>query len=229
MRLSHGSSALSATFDDPNLVSVAGLAPVVALAQSCRLGDLVGDKLTLKAPGGVNAQLKVPALVAGMVAGADSIADMDLLRHGGMNRLFAGIRAPSTLGTFLRTFTFGHVRQLDSVAAALLTALAHRTPLLPGAAQVTYLDLDDTVRETHGYAKQGAGYGYNKIKGLNALLATISTPLAAPVIGDEAAAALLEYLWRIETAGDMATLPVNRPEYGAGEVQDRKRAHHEAR
>ncbi|HUR06655.1 MAG TPA: IS1380 family transposase [Nonomuraea sp.] len=183
MRLSHGSSALSATFDDPNLVSVGGLAPVVALAQDCRLGDLVGEKVTLKATGGVNAQLKVPALVAGMVAGADSIADMDLLRHGGMGRLFAGIRAPSTLGTFLRAFTFGHVRQLDSVAAAFLTALARSTPLLPGAGQVTYLDLDDTMRETHGYAKQGVGYGYNKIKGLNALLATLSTPTAAPVIG----------------------------------------------
>lgn len=183
MRLSHGSPALSATFDDPNLVSAGGLAPVVALAQSCRLGDLVAEKLTLKAPGGVNAPIKVPALVAGMVAGADSIADMDLLRHGGMVRLFAGIRAPSTLGTFLRAFTFGHVRQLDSVAAAVLTALAGSTPLLPGADQVAYLDLDDTMRETHGYAKQGAGYGYNKIKGLNALIATISTPLAAPVIG----------------------------------------------
>jgi DDE family transposase len=183
MRLSHGSPALSATFDDPNLVSVSGLAPVAALAQSCRLGDLVGEKVTLKATGGVNAPIKVPALVAGMVAGADSIDDMDLLRHGGMDRLFAGIRAPSTLGTFLRAFTFGHVRQLDSVAAAFLTALARSTPLLPGADQVTYLDLDDTMRETHGYAKQGAGYGYNKVKGLNALLATISTPTAAPVIG----------------------------------------------
>src|SRR5512142_2798582 len=157
MRLSHGSSALSATFDDPNLVSVGGLVPVLALAQRCGLAELVADKLTLKAPGGVNARLKVPALVAGMVAGADSIEDMDLLRHGGMRRLFAGIRAPSTLGTFLRSFTFGHVRQLDSVAAASLTALATSTPLLPSADQVTYLDLDDTVRETHGYAKQGAG------------------------------------------------------------------------
>ncbi|WP_072920322.1 IS1380 family transposase [Geodermatophilus obscurus] len=183
MRLSHGSSALSATFDDPNLVSVGGLAPVVALAQSCRLGDLVGEKLTLQATGGVNAALKVPALVAGMVAGADSIADMDLLRHGGMDRLFAGIRAPSTLGTFLRAFTFGHVRQLDSVAAAFLTALTAATPLLADAGQVTYLDLDDTMRQTHGYAKQGAGYGYTKVKGLNALLATISTPTAAPLIG----------------------------------------------
>src|SRR3954452_16420144 len=111
--------------------------------QDCRLGDLVAEKVTLKAQGGVNARLKVPALVAGMVAGADSIDDMDVLRHGGMDRLFAGIRAPSTLGTFLRSFTFGHVRQLDSVAAALLTALASSTPLLPGADQVTYLDLDD--------------------------------------------------------------------------------------
>src|SRR4051794_18214882 len=170
MRLSHGSPALSATFDDPNLVSAAGLAPVLALAQECRLGGLVTEKLTLKAPGGVNAAVKVPALVAGMVAGADSIADMDLLRHGGMARLFAGIRAPSTLGTFLRAFTFGHVRQLDSVAAAFLTGLARSTPLLPGADQVAFLDLDDTMRETHGYAKQGGGYGYTKIKGLNALL-----------------------------------------------------------
>jgi Transposase DDE domain group 1 len=130
----------------------------------------------------VNAQLKEPALVAGMVAGANSIEDMDLLRHGGMDRLFAGIRAPSTLGTFLRSFTFGHVRQLDSVAAAFLTAPAAAAPLLPGAEQVTYVDLDDTRRETHGYAKQGAGYGYTKVKGLNALLATVSTPTAAPVI-----------------------------------------------
>jgi hypothetical protein len=182
MRLSHGSPALSARFDDPNLMSAGGLTPVLALAAQCRLGGLVADKLTLKDPGGVNAAIKVPALVAGMVAGADSIADMDLLRHGGMARLFTGIRAPSTLGTFLRAFTFGHVRQLDSVAAALLTGLAAAAPLLPGAEQVSYLDVDDTVREVHGYAKQGAGFGYSGVRGLNALLATISTPLAAPVI-----------------------------------------------
>ena len=71
-----------------------------------------------------------------MVAGADSIDDMDLLRHGGMGRLFTGVRAPSTLGTFLRAFTFGHVRQLDAVAARLLADLAAATPLLPGADRV---------------------------------------------------------------------------------------------
>jgi hypothetical protein len=145
---------VSASFDDPNLVSCAGLVPVMALAASCGLCGLVAEKLSVPSP---NAQLKVPALVAGMVAGADSIDDMDLLRHGGMDRLFEGVRAPSTLGTFLRTFTFGHVRQLDSVVAAMLVELAQRTPLLTAADQIAYLDVDDTVKATYGYAKQGAG------------------------------------------------------------------------
>ena len=130
----------------------------------------------------MNAHLKVPALVAGMVAGADSIDDMDLLRHGGMGRLFTGVRAPSTLGTFLRTFTFGHVRQLDAVASRFLVALAKNAPILPGADQGCYVDIDDTIKATHGYAKQGAGYGYTGVKGLNALLAIVSTPLSAPVV-----------------------------------------------
>jgi len=173
---------MAAVFDDPNLVSCAGLAPVVALGQRCGLAELVVEKVTLPAQGGANAPVKVPALVAGMVAGADCIEGMDLLRHGGMGRLFAGVRAPSTLGTFLRAFTFGHVRQLDSVAAGLLARLAAQVPLLGGAEAVAYVDIDDTVRETHGYAQQGAGFGYSGVKGLNALLATVSTPTAAPVI-----------------------------------------------
>src|SRR5680860_1472272 len=99
MRVSHG---VSAVFDDPNLVSCGGLVPAMSLATRCGLDELVADKLTLSGAGAANATLKVPALVAGMIAGADSIDDMDLLRHGGMRRLFAGVRAPSTLGTFLR-------------------------------------------------------------------------------------------------------------------------------
>jgi hypothetical protein len=171
---------MSVSFDDPNLVSCAGLVPVLALAHSCGLSELVAQRVSVPSP---NAHVKVPALVAGMVAGADSIEDMDLLRHGGMGRLFTGVRAPSTLGTFLRTFTFGHVRQLDAVAARLLAALARRTPLIAAAAdQVCFVDVDDTVRATYGYAKQGAGYGYSKVKGINALIATISTPDSAPVI-----------------------------------------------
>jgi hypothetical protein len=182
MRVSHSFPAISAVFDDPNLVSCAGLAPTLALAQRAGLADLVSSTVTLKGAGGANAHLKVPALVAGMVAGADSIEDMDLLRHGGMGRLFTGIRAPSTLGTFLRTFTFGHVRQLDAVASRFLIALAKNAPVLPGADQACYVDIDDTIKTTHGYAKQGAGYGYTGIKGLNALIAIVSTPTCAPVI-----------------------------------------------
>jgi Transposase DDE domain group 1 len=92
------------------------------------------------------------------------------------------VRAPSTLGTFLRAFTFGHVRQLDAVAARLLAALAGQVPLLPGADRVAYVDVDDTVRATHGYLKQGAGFGYSGVNGLNALLGVVSTPTSAPVI-----------------------------------------------
>jgi len=126
--------------------------------------------------------VKVGALVAGMVAGADSIDAMDLLRHGGMGRVLTAGRAPSTLGTFLRSFTFGHVRQLDAVASRLLVNLAGRSPLLVGADQVAFVDIDDTIKATYGHKKQGAGYGYSGVKGLNALLATCSTPLSAPVI-----------------------------------------------
>ena len=80
-------------FDDPNLVSCGGLAPVLALAQRAGLHDLVAERVKLGTKGGVNPSLKIPALIAGMVAGADSIDDMDLLRHGGMDRLFGGVRA----------------------------------------------------------------------------------------------------------------------------------------
>jgi hypothetical protein len=179
MRVSH---SVSAVFDDPNLVSAAGLAPVLALAERAGLHELVAEHLTVPGSAGANLVVKIPSLVAGMVAGADSITDMGLLRHGGMGRLFTEVRAPTTLGTCLRGFTFGHVRQLDAIASRLLIALAGRTPLLAGGDQVAYLDIDDTMRETHGYAKQGVGYGYNKVKGLNALLAIVSTPIAAPVI-----------------------------------------------
>jgi hypothetical protein len=182
VRLSHARRAIDVRFDDPNLVSCAGLVPVMALAQRCGLAALLVDRLTITAKGGANAATKILALVAGMVCGADSITDMDLLRHGGMGRLFAGVRAPSTLGTFLRLFTFGHVRQLDAVAAGLLARLAAATPVLPDADQLVLVDIDDTVRQTYGYAKQGAGRGYTGIKGLNALLAVISTPLSAPLI-----------------------------------------------
>jgi hypothetical protein len=154
MQLSHRSSSLSVRFDEASLVSAGGLVPVLGLAQRAGLQALAEQQLTVPTDKGAHAGSKVAALVAGMVAGADSIEDMDVLRHGGMARLFTGIYAPSTLGSFLRSFAFGHVRQLDAVAARLVANLAGQTPLLPDAARLAYLDVDDTIRATYGYAKQ---------------------------------------------------------------------------
>jgi hypothetical protein len=182
-------------FDDPNLVSAGGLVPVLALAESAGLRDLADEHLTVGTDKGANAGLKVASLVGGMVAGADSIDDMALLRHGGMGRVFARAYAPSTLGSFLRAFTFGHVRQLDAIASRFLIAVAGLTAVLgarTGPAAVNgeagtsqgyaLLDVDDTIIEVYGHAKQGAGFGYSGVRGLNALLATLATATTAPVI-----------------------------------------------
>jgi hypothetical protein len=144
-------------FDEPNLVSAAGLVPVVALARDAGLRALVDEHLSVPTDKGANAGLKVTSLVAGMVVGADSIDDMALLRHGGMGTVFDACYAPSTLGSFLRQFRFGHVRQLDAVASRLLTGLAARTPLVAGVDGPVLVDMDDTIVEVPGYAKQGPG------------------------------------------------------------------------
>ena len=111
MKASH---TIRPVFDDPNLMSAAGLVPAMMLAESAGLHDLLTERVSVTSP---NAAVKAASVVGGMLAGADSIDDLDLLRHGGMGRLFDGIRAPSTLGTFLRSFTHGHVQQLDAVGA----------------------------------------------------------------------------------------------------------------
>lgn len=168
-------------FDDPNLVSAAGLVPVLRLAESAGLHELL-EGLSVDSP---NPVAKAASVVGGMLAGADSIDDLDLLRHGGMARLFGGVRAPSTLGTFLRTFTHGHVQQLDAAGGRLLAGLTAQVPgLLAGADAdgIALVDLDDTIGQVHGYAKQAAAFGYTGVRGLNLQLATISTPIAAPVI-----------------------------------------------
>ena len=182
MQLSHTRPVRSAVFDDPNLVSSAGLVPMLVLARSAGLAKLADQHLSVPTDKGANAGLKVASLVAGMIAGADSIDDMALLRHGGMGKVFTGAYAPSTLGSFLRAFTFGHVRQLDAVAGRFLTGLAASTPVAAGVDDYALVDIDDTIIEVHGYGKQGSGYGYSGVRGLNALLATLTTKDTAPVI-----------------------------------------------
>jgi Transposase DDE domain group 1 len=189
MRLLHELAKTHALFDDPNLVSRAGLVPLMALAQRCGLADLTAGHVRTGVPAGVSADVKVACLVAGMAAGADSIDDMDVLRHGAMAVLFGGVRAPSTLGSFLRSFTWGNARQLEKVHREFLAELACRAPLPPGKDVLAFAGIDSQQKRVFGYQKQGAGFGFTKIsgksllvRGLNVLAAAVSTPLAAPVV-----------------------------------------------
>jgi hypothetical protein len=178
-----------ATFDDPNLVSCAGLVPVMRLARTVGLPAAVADRVHLPGDTGSNPAGKVATIVAGMLAGADSIDNLDIARHGGMRSLFTGVYAPSTLGSFLRTFTHGHVRQLQAAARDTLIALACRAPLLDGADVLCFVDIDSMLRRVYGKQKQGIGFGHAKVggynvylRGYNPLITTICTPLSAPVI-----------------------------------------------
>jgi hypothetical protein len=132
MRLLHTAAKTNAVFDDPNLVSHAGLVPAVRLAENVGLEELVGEHVRVSAEVGANPGAKIGSLVAGMIAGADGIDGMDLLRHGAVPATFGGIRAPSTLGSFLRALTHGTVRQLAAVHRRVLARLAAHTPPAAG-------------------------------------------------------------------------------------------------
>jgi len=186
MQLSHAATVVDVAFDDPNLIADAGLVPVIALAEQVGLSGLVEEHVTITGvanSAGANPGAKVMSLVAGMVAGADSIQDVDRLRHAGNAVVFDEIRAPSTLGSFLRAFTYGHVQQLNAVLRQALMRLSERAPLLPGADEVVFVDLDSTHRQVYGYAKQGAAVGrLTGKKTLHPLIAIASTPIARPVV-----------------------------------------------
>ncbi len=193
VEVSHNFAAASALFDDEHLVSCAGLVPVMTPDTQTGLSQLLAAKIRITEPriksGSANPSPKLTTLVAGMCAGADCIDDLDLVRSGGMKTLFDGVYAPSTVGTLLREFTFGHARQLESVLREHLAGLCQRVDLLPGAHRRAYVDIDSLLRPVYGQAKHGASYGHTKIaekqilrKGLAPLITTISTDHAAPVI-----------------------------------------------
>src|SRR4029077_11536844 len=193
VQVSHRFIASSAVFDDDHLVSCAGLVPVMTLAAQTGLPQLLADKVRIPVPrirsGSANPSPKLTTVIAGMCAGADSIDDLDVVRSGGMKTLFGGVYAPSTVGTLLREFTFGHARQLESVLREHLVALCEHVELLPGAEQQVFIDIDSLLRPVYGHAKQGASYGHTKIagkqvlrKGLSPLATTVSTGGCAPVI-----------------------------------------------
>ena len=159
-------------FDDHRLVANAGLLLAVTLAQHLGLGELVDNHVDLgDAPGRANPGDKMLTLVASALAGGDCIDDADVLRTGRTaGALGCVVKAPSTLGTFLRSFRWGHVRQLDRVSRKLL-ARAWPAGAGPGDAPFT-IDLDSTICETYGLAKEGArDHGYTGQRGYHPLLA----------------------------------------------------------
>ncbi|MER7690828.1 hypothetical protein [Streptomyces sp. NPDC097610] len=140
-------------FDAPDLIARAGLIPTIQLAERCGLPALVAEKVRLtgaKKGAGTAADAKALSIVGGMVAGADSIDDLDVLRHGGLPRLFGGVRAPSALGTFLRPFTWGQVRQLEAAMRAFTCRLATHTGLVPTGDEVVFVDIDSKVKPVYG-------------------------------------------------------------------------------
>ena len=163
---------IDVAFDDHRLVANAGLILPVTLAHHLGLGELVDNNVDLgDAPGRANAGDKFLTLVASALAGGDCIDDADALRAGGTEQVLGCvIKAPSTLGTFLRSFRWGHVRQLDRVSRELL-ARAWAAGAGPGDGPLT-IDLDSTICETYGLAKEGArDHGYTGQRGYHPLLA----------------------------------------------------------
>jgi hypothetical protein len=186
-------TAGSAVFDEQNLVSSAG--SVLELAEQTGLSRLIGEHVDLPSTrvksGAVNPAGKLTSIIAGIMCGADSIDDANVLRAGGTPRVFNEVYAPSTLGIFFREFTFGHANQLAAVARAHLVALAARVPLLPGAEERVFIDIDSLLRPVYGHQKQGASFGHAKIAsrallrlGLSPQITTISTAQAPPVIAE---------------------------------------------
>lgn len=196
MKLSQVWARAQVAFDDENLVSAAGLAPVMALAERAGLSELLAERVRLDsnrvASAGVNPAGKLTSIIAGMAAGADSIEDLEVIRSGGMAKLFGEVYASATLGQFLREFTGGHVTQLASVARAHLLNLIEVVPaLLPPQAPTVFVDIDSLLRPVYGHAKEGASFGHAKIagrqvlrRGLSPLAATISTAATTPLVAE---------------------------------------------
>jgi hypothetical protein len=176
VKASHNLSAVAVSFDEDNLVPNAGLIAPAMLAQKLGIAESVDRRVRLDRdrPGAANSGAKAATVIGAMLTGADSIDDCDVLRAGAAPELFDDVRAPSTIGIWLRAFRWSNVRQLDAVARHTLTR-AWDAGLGPTdlSAPLT-LDIDSTVCQTYGLAKQGCRFGYTKVRGLHPLLATIA-------------------------------------------------------
>jgi hypothetical protein len=218
MRSSHSLDRLGTSFDDERLVADAGLLLPATLAARLGLRELVDEQLDLgSAPGRAHTGDKLFSLVMSALAGGDSIDAANALRAGGTSRVLGcTLKAASTLGTFLRSFRWGHVRQLDCVSRQLL-ARAWAAGAGPGAAPFT-IDVDSTICETYGLHKEGAlHYGYSGVRGYHPLLAVAAGTgdvLMARLRGGNANTArgaahfLIETIGRVRQAGASGALTV---------------------
>ena len=170
--VSRGIDRIDVTFDDPNLVANAGLILVATLSARLGLEALINQTVHLSGRvGGALPGRKILTLIHTMVAGGSHIDHADMLRAGATQAVLGfRVMAPSTLGTFLRSFTFGHIRQLDKVLAETIRR-AWTAGGGPGPDRLV-IDIDSTITEVHGHHKQGAGYGYTRRLGYHPLLAT---------------------------------------------------------
>ena len=175
MRSSYDLSRMDTTFDDDNLVPNAGLVPAAALAQKLAIAELVDARVRLpeEAAGRANGGTKALTVIGTMLAGGDSIDDTDVLRAGATGELFNDIRAPSTIGTWLRGFDWASVRQLDAVSRQTLRR-AWQAGLGPDLDGELTVDVDSTICQTYGVAKQGARFGYTGVRGYHPLVASVA-------------------------------------------------------
>ncbi len=216
MRASHELSRVSVSYDEPNLVSSAGLLPAAALAQRIGLAELVEDRVRL-ARHGANGGTKALSVVGSMLAGGDSIDDVAMMQSGAMPALFDQVRAPSTIGTWLRSFKWSNVRELDAVTRELLARLWSAGAGPDDPAGPLTVDLDSTICQVHGRDKQGADYGYTKVRGYHPQLATLAETgqvIFSRLRGGSAGAArgaksfLTETVSRLRDAGATGSLTV---------------------
>jgi hypothetical protein len=209
-------SRVSVSFDEPNLVPNAGLLPAAVLAQRIDLAGLIDERLQLSEHG-ANSGTKALTVIGSMLAGGDHIDHTAVLRAGATGSLFDLTRAPSTVGTWLRAHKWSNVRQLDAVSRELLARLWQAGAGPADLSAPLTIDLDSTIVEVHGRGKQGAAFGYTKVRGYHPQLATCAQTgqvLMSRLRGGSAGAArgaasfLTETISRVRNAGATGQLTV---------------------
>ncbi len=204
------------SFDESNLVPNAGLLPAAVLAERIDLAGLVGERLRLSRHG-ANCGAKALTVIGSMLAGGDSIDDVAVLRAGAAGSLFDDTRAPSTVGSWLRAHKWSNVRQLDAISRELLARLWAAGAGPQDLAAPLTIDVDSTIVEVQGRKKQGAAFGYTKVRGYHPQLATCAQTgqvLMSRLRGGSAGAArgaasfLTETISRVRNAGATGQLTV---------------------